>query len=191
LTAVTITTASTALTVRPSRDADIPAITALYAHHVRTGTASFEEIPPGEAEMAERRAAILARGLPYLVAESGGTLAGYAYAGPYRTRSAYRFALENSVYVDAGMARRGVGRALMGPLLEICEAAGYRRMVAVIGGGDNHGSIGLHAACGFRPAGVLPGMGFKFGRWIDSVLMERPLGDGDASLPSEIRPPQS
>ncbi|RUQ63305.1 N-acetyltransferase family protein [Azospirillum doebereinerae] len=179
------------MTVRPSRDADITAITALYAHHVQTGTASFEEIPPSEAEMAERRAAILTRGLPYLVAESGGTLAGYAYAGPYRTRSAYRFALENSVYVDAGMARRGVGRALMIPLLEICEAAGYRRMVAVIGGSDNHGSIGLHAACGFRSAGVLPGMGFKFGRWIDSVLMERPLGDGDTSVPAEVRPSQS
>ncbi|CAO3430599.1 N-acetyltransferase family protein [Azospirillum doebereinerae] len=187
----TTTTSSTTLTVRPSRDADIPAITALYAHHVRTGTASFEEIPPAEAEMAERRAGILARGLPYLVAESGGRLAGYAYAGLYRTRSAYRFTLENSVYVDAGMARRGVGRALMGPLIGLCEAAGYRRMVAVIGGTDNHGSIGLHAACGFRPVGVLPGMGFKFGRWIDSVLMERPLGDGSASVPAEIRPPQS
>lgn len=179
------------VTVRPSRDGDIPAIAALYAHHVRTGTASFEEIPPDEAEMAARRAAILAHGLPYLVAESGGTIAGYAYAGLYRTRSAYRFTLENSVYVDAGMARRGVGRALMLPLIAACEAAGYRRMVAVIGGADNRGSIALHAACGFRHAGVLEGMGFKFGRWIDSVLMERPLGDGSASPPEEIRPPQS
>lgn len=172
-----------ALTIRPSRDEDIPAITALYRHHVLTGTASFEEIPPDEAEMARRRAEILGRGLPYLVAEAEGALAGYAYAGFYRARSAYRFTLENSVYVDAGQARRGVGRALMMPLIDACEAAGYRRMIAVIGGSDNHGSIGLHSACGFRPAGVLPASGFKFGRWIDSVLMERPLGDGSDSPP--------
>jgi phosphinothricin acetyltransferase len=174
-----------ALTIRPSRDGDVAAITALYAHHVLTGTASFEEVPPDEAEIASRRAGILARGLPYLVAESGGRLAGYAYAGLYRARSAYRFTLENSVYVDPGMARRGVGRALMIPLIEACEAAGYRRMVAAIGDSANHGSIGLHSACGFRMVGVLPAVGFKFGRWLDSVLMERPLGPGDSSLPTE------
>jgi len=174
-----------ALTIRPSRDEDVPAIAALYAHHVRTGTASFEETVPDADEMARRRADILARGLPYLVAESGGRLAGYAYAGLYRTRSAYRFTLENSVYVDAGMARRGVGRALLVPLIGICEAAGYRRMIAVIGDSANQGSIGLHAACGFRPVGVLPGVGFKFGRWLDSVLMERPLGSGNETPPVE------
>jgi len=174
-----------ALTIRPSRDEDIPAITALYSHHVLTGTASFEEIAPDEAEMAQRRAEILARGLPYLVAECQGQLAGYAYAGLYRTRSAYRFTLENSVYVDAGLARRGVGRGLMDPLIEICEAAGYRRMIAVIGDSANHGSIGLHNACGFRHVGVLPAVGFKFGRWLDGVLMERPLGDGGESVPVE------
>lgn len=174
-----------ALSIRPSRDEDVPAIAALYAHHVRTGTASFEETVPTVEDMAARRADILARGLPYLVAESGGQLAGYAYAGLYRTRSAYRFTLENSVYVDAGMARRGVGRALMGPLIGICEAAGYRRMIAVIGDSANQGSIGLHTACGFRPVGVLPGVGFKFGRWLDSVLMERPLGSGNETPPVE------
>ncbi|SMH48131.1 GNAT family N-acetyltransferase [Azospirillum agricola] len=175
------------LIIRPSRDEDVPAIAALYAHHVRTGTASFEEVPPDAAEMARRRADILARGLPYLVAECEGALAGYAYAGLYRTRSAYRFTLENSVYVDSGMVRRGVGRALLMPLIGICEAAGYRRMIAVIGGSDNHGSIGLHTACGFRPAGLLPGAGYKFGRWIDSVLMERPLGAGSETPPEEVR----
>lgn len=176
---------TSALTIRPSRDEDVPAIAALYAHHVRTGTASFEEIAPDAAEMMRRRAEILARGLPYLVAESSGRLAGYAYAGLYRSRSAYRFTLENSVYVDAGMARRGVGRALLVPLIETCEAAGYRRMVAVIGDSANHGSIGLHSACGFRPVGVMPAVGFKFGRWIDCVLMERPLGPGSTTLPTE------
>lgn len=176
---------TSALTVRPSRDEDVPAITALYAGHVLTGTASFEEIAPDIAEMARRRADILAHGLPYLVADSDGRLAGYAYAGLYRTRSAYRFTLENSVYVDAGMARRGIGRALMAPLIEACEAAGYRRMIAVIGDSTNHGSIGLHAACGFRPVGVMPAVGFKFGRWIDSVVMERPLGPGSDTLPDE------
>ena len=182
---MTSTSTAGALTIRPSGDADIPAIAALYAQHVLTGTASFEEVPPDINEMARRRADILALGLPYLVAEIGGRLAGYAYAGLYRTRSAYRFTLENSVYVDAGMARRGVGRALMSPLIDACEAAGYRRMIAVIGDSANHGSIGLHGACGFRHVGVLPGVGFKFGRWIDGVLMERPLGPGSETMPVE------
>ncbi|WP_042696900.1 GNAT family N-acetyltransferase [Azospirillum sp. B506] len=178
-----VSPAGSAITVRASADADIPAIAALYACHVLHGTASFEEVPPGEAEMARRRTDILARGLPYLVAECEGRLAGYAYAGLYRTRSAYRFTLENSVYVADGMARRGIGRALMLPLIEMCEAAGYRRMIAAIGDSANHGSIGLHSACGFRPVGILPAVGFKFGRWLDGVLMERPLGDGSDSPP--------
>ncbi|XEY21060.1 N-acetyltransferase family protein [Azospirillum sp. HJ39] len=177
---------TSAIAVRASTDADIPAIAALYAGHVLHGTASFEEVPPDEAEMARRRADILARGLPYLVAECEGRLAGYAYAGLYRTRSAYRFTLENSVYVAEGMGRRGIGRALLLPLIEACEAAGYRRMVAVIGDSANQGSIGLHGACGFRPVGVLPAVGFKFGRWLDSVLMERPLGDGSSRLPTGL-----
>ncbi|MBP2302946.1 GNAT family N-acetyltransferase [Azospirillum picis] len=176
-----------AITIRPSADADIPAITTLYAHHVLTGTASFEEVPPDEAEMARRRGEILARGLPYLVAECEGRLGGYAYAGLYRTRSAYRFTLENSVYVAAGLHRRGIGRALMDPLIEACEGSGHRRMIAAIGDSANQGSIALHAACGFRPVGVLPAVGFKFGRWLDSVLMERPLGPGSDEAPVERR----
>jgi len=173
-----------AIIVRASTDADIPAIAALYARHVLHGTASFEEVPPDEAEIARRRADILGRGLPYLAAECEGRLVGYAYAGLYRTRSAYRFTLENSVYVADGMGRRGIGRALMDPLIEMCEAAGYRRMIAAIGDSANHGSIGLHKACGFRPVGILPAVGFKFGRWLDGVLMERPLGDGSDSPPA-------
>jgi phosphinothricin acetyltransferase len=178
-----VSIAGPAITVRASTNADIPAITALYARHVLHGTASFEEVPPDEAEMARRRADILGRGLPYLVAECDGRLAGYAYAGPYRTRSAYRFTLENSVYVADGMGRRGIGRALMIPLMEMCEAAGYRRMIAAIGDSANHGSIGLHSACGFQHVGILPAVGFKFGRWLDGLLMERPLGEGSDSLP--------
>lgn len=177
---------TSAITIRASTDADIPTIAALYAWHVLHGTASFEEVPPDEAEMARRRGDILARGLPYLVAECEGRLAGYAYAGLYRTRSAYRFTLENSVYVAEGMGRRGIGRALLLPLIESCEAAGYRRMVAAIGDSANHGSIGLHRACGFHQVGVLPAVGFKFGRWLDSVLMERPLGEGSDSLPAGL-----
>ncbi|CAO3357589.1 N-acetyltransferase family protein [Azospirillum palustre] len=179
-----VSIAGPAITVRASADTDIPAITALYARHVLHGTASFEEVPPDEAEIARRRADILGRGLPYLVAECEGRLVGYAYAGLYRTRSAYRFTLENSVYVADGMGRRGIGRALMDPLIEMCEAAGYRRMIAAIGDSANHGSIGLHSACGFRPVGILPAVGFKFGRWLDGVLMERPLGDGSDSPPA-------
>lgn len=179
-----VSIAGPTITVRASADTDIPAITALYARHVLHGTASFEEIPPDEAEIARRRADILGRGLPYLAAECEGRLVGYAYAGLYRTRSAYRFTLENSVYVADGMGRRGIGRALMDPLIEMCEAAGYRRMIAAIGDSANHGSIGLHSACGFRHVGILPAVGFKFGRWLDGVLMERPLGDGSDSPPA-------
>ncbi|CAO3357850.1 N-acetyltransferase family protein [Azospirillum melinis] len=179
-----VSIAGPAITVRASAHGDIPAITALYAHHVLHGTASFEEVPPDEAEIARRRADILGRGLPYLAAECEGRLVGYAYAGLYRTRSAYRFTLENSVYVADGMGRRGIGRALMDPLIEMCEAAGYRRMIAAIGDSANHGSIGLHSACGFRHVGILPAVGFKFGCWLDGVLMERPLGDGSDSPPA-------
>lgn len=179
-----VSIAGPAIAVRASADADIPAITALYARHVLHGTASFEEVPPDKAEIARRRADILGRGLPYLAAECEGQLVGYAYAGLYRTRSAYRFTLENSVYVADGMSRRGIGRALMDPLIEMCEAAGYRRMIAAIGDSANHGSIGLHSACGFRHVGILPAVGFKFGRWLDGVLMERPLGDGSDSPPA-------
>ena len=176
--------AAAALIIRDSEDADIEAIAAIYAHHVRTGFGSFEEVPPSAAELARRRAEVLARGLPYLVAGGpGADILGYAYASPYRTRSAYRFSVEDSIYVAAGAERRGVGRALLNHLIERCTRSGYRQMVAVIGDGANAGSIGLHAQLGFRQVGILPAIGFKHGRWVDSVLMQRALGPGCTSLP--------
>lgn len=171
------------LTVRPSQDGDVAAITAIYAHHVLHGTASFEEAAPDAAEIARRRAAVLAQGFPYLVAESGGAVVGYAYAGLYRVRSAYRFTAEDSIYIHPDRARQGIGRALLPVLIDRCTALGYRQMVAVIGGADNAGSIGLHTAFGFAHVGRLPAVGFKFGRWIDSILMQRPLGEGAGALP--------
>lgn len=164
---------------------DLPAIRAIYAEHVLTGLASFEEEPPDLAEMRARFEAVQARRDPYLAAEIDGALAGYAYAGPYRPRPAYRYVREGSLYVAPGQARRGVGRALLGALIEACEARGYRRLIAVIGDSANRASIGLHEALGFRRVGLLPSVGFKFGRWVDSVLLERPLGDGDRSLPGQ------
>jgi L-amino acid N-acyltransferase YncA len=169
--------------LRVSRREDVPALAAIYAHHVLNGLASFEIMPPDQDEIALRREGVLARGLPYLVAELDGRIAGYAYAAPYRTRPAYRFALEDSVYVDPSAARRGIGRALLAALIEACAVLGYRQMVAVIGDSGNAASIGLHAACGFVHAGILPSVGFKHGRWVDSVLMQRALGPGGAVPP--------
>ncbi|MFC3675578.1 GNAT family N-acetyltransferase [Ferrovibrio xuzhouensis] len=176
------TTAAAPL-IRPSDDRDLPAIAAIYAHHVLHGYASFETEPPDVAELGQRRAAILGKGLPYLVAEIDGAVVGYAYAGPYRPRIAYRFSVEDSIYVAQDAPRRGIGRALLAALIEHCTAQGYRQMVAVIGDTGNMGSIGLHAALGFRVVGTLPSIGFKHGRWVDSVFMQRPLGDGDRDLP--------
>lgn len=173
------------LIIRPSRDDDIPAIAAIYGHHVLHGLASFEEVPPDEAEIARRRADILARNLPYLTAELDGRVVGYAYAGLYRPRSAYRFSVEDSIYVAADAPRRGIGRALLSDLIARCAALGYRQMVAVIGDTGNTASIALHAALGFRVVGTLPSVGFKHGRWVDSVFMQRPLGAGDSLLPGE------
>jgi phosphinothricin acetyltransferase len=164
------------LRLRPSTEADVPAIRDIYAHHVLHGLASFETDPPDAAEIARRRADALARGYPHLVAEIAGEVAGYAYAGPYRTRPAYRFTAEDSVYVRHGAEGRGVGRALLAELLVGCAGAGVRQVVAVIGDSANHGSIGLHRALGFREVGVLEAVGFKFGRWVDSVLMQKSLG---------------
>jgi phosphinothricin acetyltransferase len=168
--------------VRPSRAEDIDAIQTIYAHHVLHGLASFEEVPPDAADLAERRAAILERGLPYLVAEVNGVVAGYAYAGLFRTRSAYRHTLEDSVYVAPGREGQGIGRALLARLLDECERLGFRQMIAVIGDSGNAGSIGLHAALGFRHTGLLASTGFKHGRWVDTVLMQRALGPGDETL---------
>ena len=169
--------------IRPSRDDDVAAITAIYAHHVLHGLASFEEVPPPPEEIARRRAAILEHGLPYLVAERQGRVVGYTYAGPFRPRISYRYTLEDSIYVDATEVGRGVGRVLLPPLLARCTELGYRQMVAVIGGRETAASIRLHESLGFTHMGVLRAVGFKFGRWVDTVLMQRALGPGDATLP--------
>jgi phosphinothricin acetyltransferase len=171
------------LLIRLSRDDDVPSIAAIYAHHVRHGLATFEEAPAPAEEMARRRAGILAAGFPYLIAESDRGVAGYAYATLYRERSAYRFTLEDSIYVAHDAVGRGIGRALLGELLPACEAAGARQLIAVIGDSANAASIGLHAAFGFREAGVLRSVGFKLGRWVDSVFMQRALGPGDSVVP--------
>jgi L-amino acid N-acyltransferase YncA len=175
-------------TIRPSRDDDVMAIAAIYGHHVLNGIASFEEVAPSTEEMARRRAELVARGLPYVVAErrngpNGGKVVGYCYAGPYRARIGYRFSLEDSIYIDPGEVGRGIGRALLARVIERSTELGYRQMVAVIGGSETLPSIRLHAALGFTHVGVLSAIGFKFGRWIDSVLMQRALGPGDTTLP--------
>ena len=172
------------VTLRAAEENDFAAIAAIYAHHVLHGVASFEIDPPDAAEIARRHRAIAGAGLPYLVAEAGGSVIGYAYAARYRERPAYRFTVEDSIYVAPGAGGRGVGRALLGALIDRCGDLGYRRMIAVIGDSANVASIGLHARLGFRVAGVLPSVGFKHGRWVDSVLMERALGDGDLSPPA-------
>jgi L-amino acid N-acyltransferase YncA len=172
------------LAIRPAKIADIPAITAIYAHAVTHGTASFELEPPDEAEMARRMADILSKGYPYIVAEADGVLGGYAYSGPYRARPAYRHTVENSVYVAHATHRRGVGRALLAALIEATAARGFRQMIAVIGdSAEQAASIGLHAALGFRHVGILQDVGFKHGRWLDSVLMQRALGEGASTKP--------
>jgi L-amino acid N-acyltransferase YncA len=170
--------------VRSSRESDLDAIAAIYAHAVTHGTASFELDPPSQEEMARRRAAILEGGYPYLVAERDGEILGYAYAGAYRTRPAYRSTVEDSIYVAASAQGQGVGRALLAALIEACEALDFRLMVAVIGDEDSHGSIGLHQSLGFEPAGILKGIGYKHGRWLSTVLMQRPLGRGMSEPPT-------
>jgi phosphinothricin acetyltransferase len=175
------------ITVRDSRDDDLAAIAEIYAYHVTHGFGSFEETPPSVEELRRRRSEISARGLPYLVAseEADGPVLGYAYASPYRARSAYRFSIEDSIYVAPGAARRGIGRTLLTALIERATALGYRQMVAVIGDSGNLGSIGLHRALGFTQVGKLSSIGFKKGRWVDGILMQRALGEGDSTLPVE------
>jgi len=162
--------------LRPAEAADVPGIAALYGHHVAEGFASFEEVPPDAAEMARRRETLVGSGFPYLVAaDEAGTVLGYAYAGPYRPRSAYRFTVEDSIYVAPAAAGRGIGRALLTRLIEECRARGYRQIIAVIGDSANLPSIQLHRALGFEPAGLLRHVGLKKGRWLDSVLMQLSL----------------
>ena len=169
--------------IRPATLADIPAITRIYAQAVTHGTASFELTPPDEAEMRARMQNILDDKFPYFVAELGGAVAGYAYASLYRARPAYRFTVENSVYVAPEIHRRGVGKALLLQLIEACTALGFRQMIAVIGDSNQAASIGVHKACGFEPAGNLKNIGFKFGRWLDTPLMQRALGPGATTKP--------
>ncbi|WP_296575062.1 GNAT family N-acetyltransferase [Phreatobacter sp.] len=169
--------------LRPATAADIPAITAIYGPNVAEGIASFEYEVPDAAEMARRQAAVLEAGYPYLVAETDGTVIGYAYASAYRSRPGYRFACENSVYVAPAAKGLGVGKALLTRLIAECTLRGYRQMIAVIGHLGNHGSIALHRACGFTVVGVLPSIGWKRDRWVDCVLMQRSLGAGDQGPP--------
>jgi L-amino acid N-acyltransferase YncA len=174
-----------AVSIRPAQSADITAITRIYADAVLHGTASFEIEPPDATEMAHRRDALLAGGFPYLVAETGGKaldgeVLGYAYAGPYRARPAYRFTVEDSVYIAPQAQRRGIGRLLLDRLILESQTRSYRQMIAVIGDSAQASSIALHAAAGFRMVGTFEAVGFKFNRWLDSVLMQRPL-DPDAT----------
>jgi L-amino acid N-acyltransferase YncA len=172
-------------TLRPATPADIPAISAVYRPAVLEGTASFELEPPDEQEMLRRLEAITDAGYPYFVAEFDGRVVGYAYASAYRTRPAYRFTVENSVYIAPDAQGKGIGRVLLAALIDTCTAQGFRLMVAVIGDSANFASITLHRRAGFRFCGTIHSVGYKFGRWLDSVVMELPLGEGDASAPAE------
>ncbi len=170
--------------VRPATQEDLPAIREIYGYHVLHGLASFEEVAPPLDELRRRFDDVHSRGLPWLAADFGGVLAGYGYCAPYRSRSAYRYSLEDSIYVRHGSEGRGVGAALLGALIERSEALGYRQLVAVIGDSANAASINLHASFGFLRVATLRSVGFKFGRWVDSIVMQRPLGAGDATPPS-------
>jgi L-amino acid N-acyltransferase YncA len=171
------------LEIRPAVAADLPLITEIYEHAVLYGTATFELIPPDLAEMKRRFGALMDGGFPYFVAALDGRVIGYAYAGPYRPRPAYRFTVENSVYLQPAIHRRGIGLRLLQRLIAECEARGYRQMIAVIGDSANAGSIGVHSKTGFRMIGTHPDVGFKFGRWLDTVMMQRALGEGAETLP--------
>jgi phosphinothricin acetyltransferase len=169
--------------IRPATTADLAAITAIYDEAVRTGTATFELIPPDLAEMTRRFDTLVGAGFPYLAALLDGQVAGYAYAGPYRPRPAYRFTVENSVYLAPAAQRRGIGTRLLDRLIAESEARGFRQMIAVIGDSANAGSIAVHRSAGFEMIGTHPAVGFKFGRWLDTVMMQRALGEGRQALP--------
>ena len=174
-----------AFALRAAVMGDAPAIAAIYHDHVAHGTASFELEPPDEAEMRKRMTTLLDQSYPWFVATVGDEIVGYAYAGPYRTRPAYRYTVEDSVYLKPSAQRKGIGRALLARLIEVCTARGDRQMIAVIGDSANAGSIALHARAGFVDAGCLRNVGWKFDRWLDSVLMQRALGGGAASAPMQ------
>jgi len=168
--------------IRPSKAADVAAIAEIYGYHVLNGLASFELLAPSADEIAKRRADVIGKNFPYLVAEYDGKVVGYAYASLYRARPAYRHTLEDSVYIHKDYHGRGIGRLLMLALIDACEKAGARQLIAVIGDSDNQASIKLHAACGFALVGVMKAVGYKFGRWVDSVYMQRSIGEGESTL---------
>lgn len=169
--------------IRPALESDMPAVQEIYSHYVRLTTASFEEEPPTVAEMTARWQRVQARGLPYLVALKGNKVAGYAYAAPFRERSGYRYTIEDSIYVAEGFVGRNVGHALLTELIDRCTALGFRQMVAVIGDSTNAASLAIHSRHGFFVVGALSSTCFKFGRWVDAVLMQRILGEGDTTIP--------
>jgi phosphinothricin acetyltransferase len=169
--------------IRPSRDEDVVAITAIYRHHVLTGTGTFEIDPPTEADMAGRRADVLSKGLPYLVVEDEGRVMGFAYCNWFKPRPAYRFSAEDSIYMAQDVQRKGMGRALLAELCTQAERVGVRKFLAVIGDSANAGSIGVHTALDFNHVGVIKSCGWKFDRWLDVVMMEKPLGAGDSTAP--------
>lgn len=173
----------TEVVLRPAETGDLATVQAIYAHHVLHGLRTFEETPPSLEEIVRRHRAVIDAGMPYFVCEDGGVVSGYAYAGLYHPRIGYRYSVEDSVYVAPAAARRGHGRRLVSALIDRCTALGFRQMLAVIGDKDNAGSIGLHRTLGFAETGHLRSVGFKHGRWIDVVVMQRPLGDGDRSMP--------
>ncbi|HZZ35616.1 MAG TPA: GNAT family N-acetyltransferase [Caulobacteraceae bacterium] len=170
--------------IRQATQGDAPAVAAIYGHHVLNGLGTFEEVPPTDAEIADRIEAVLARSLPYLVAEDDGAVIGFAYAAPFRPRAAYRYTVEDSVYIAPDAIGRGVGKALVSRVIAECEALGLRQMIAVIGDSDNAGSVGLHRSLGFEPAGVGRALGYKFGRWVDVVWMQRALNGGEETTPT-------
>jgi phosphinothricin acetyltransferase len=171
--------------IRPSRDSDLAAITAIYTHHVLHGTGTFETTPPTEQDMASRRADVLSKGLPYLVIETANGVLGFAYCNWFKPRPAYRFSAEDSIYLAPAAAGKGLGRLLLEELMAQAERAGVRKLIAVIGDSSNLGSVGVHKACGFQPVGVLANSGWKFERWLDVVLMDRVIGLGSTTAPAQ------
>lgn len=179
--------------IRPSREEDLPAITAIYAHHVLHGTGTFETEPPSAADMGTRRADVLSKGLPYLVAEEDGKVVGFAYGNWFKPRPAYRYSVEDSIYLAPGAGGKGLGRSLLSELLARCESAGIRKIMAIIGDSANAGSVGLHRALGFTQVGIVESCGWKFGAWRDIVIMQKTLGAGDSLPPAGFTeaPPSS
>jgi L-amino acid N-acyltransferase YncA len=171
------------LIIRPSTDADLPAITAIYAHHVLTGTGTFEVDPPSLDDMRGRRADVLSKGLPWLVAVDDGNVVGYTYCNWFKPRPAYRFSAEDSIYLSPEAAGKGIGRTLLAELLAQAQRAGVRKLIAVIGDSANAGSIAVHKSAGFQPVGVLKSCGWKFDKWLDVVMMDKALGEADSTSP--------